>query len=148
MIYTYYESILLTDMKMKNTIFILAFLIYSFSNIYAQQDDPVKAAAGQLEAYNRQDIEGFLKWYSDDIEIYNFPDELVLKGKEKMRERYVNAWKLNPEQKAEVRERIVNGNTVIDKEHVTGRADGKDVRVIAVYRICNEKICRVYFIRD
>lgn len=124
------------------------FIIFSFSNTYSQQDDAWRAAAGQLEAYNRQDIEGFLKWYSEDVEIYNFPDELVLKGKEKMRERYVNAWKMNPLQKAEVKERIINGNTVIDREHVTGRADGKDVTVIAVYRMKGEKIDKVYFIRD
>mgnify|MGYP000958333856 CR=1 FL=1 len=92
--------------------------------------------------------EGFLKWYTDDVEIYNFPDELVLKGKEKMRERYINSWNQNPDQKAEVTKRIINGNTVVDMEHVTGRANGQEANVIAIYRTNAGKISRVYFIRE
>lgn len=130
-------------------IIISSFLIITCSTIASSQDNPAeKAAQGQLEAYNRKDIEGFLKWYTDDVEIYNFPDELVLKGKEKMRERYINSWNQNPNQKAEVTKRIINGNTIVDKEHVTGRSGGVEVNVIAIYRLENKKISRVYFIRD
>ncbi len=124
-------------------------MLITGSTIGFSQDNPAETAArGQLEAYNRQDIEGFLKWYTDDVEIYNFPDELVLKGKEKMRERYINSWNQNPDQKAEVTKRIINGNTVVDQEHVTGRASGEEVNVIAIYRTIYGKISKVYFIRE
>jgi len=126
--------------------FILA--ICSSSAAWSQDNAAQTAAQGQLEAYNKQDIEGFLKWYTDEVEVYNFPDELVYKGKDKMRERYTAAWKQNPNQKAEITDRIINGNTVVDKEHVTGRANGIDVNVIAIYKISNGKIGKVYFIRD
>jgi len=129
---------------------VIALLIFVLSSpVSCLQDNEAQTAAqGQLESYNRQDIEGFLKWYTDDVEIYNFPDELVLRGKDKMRERYVNAWKQNPNQKAAITDSIINGNTVVDKEHVTGRSNGIDVNVIAIYKIENGKIGKVYFIRE
>ena len=135
-------------MRPYKTLIIILLIFLPTSILWSQDKDAFSAAQGQLEAYNRQDIEDFLKWYSDDVEVYNFPDELVYKGIDKMRDRYVNAWKQNPKQKAEVTGRIVNGNTVVDKEHVTGRANGQEVNVIAIYRVNYGKISKVYFIRD
>ena len=133
---------------MNKSVITLVLIILSCYVSWSQDNEAQTAAQGQLEAYNRQDIEGFLKWYTDDVEIYNFPDELVLRGKDKMRERYVTAWKQNPDQKAKITDRIINGNTVVDKEHVTGRSNGIEVNVIAIYKIENGKIGKVYFIRD
>jgi hypothetical protein len=129
-------------------IFLISAFFLFVTEMQAQISDPQIAAQGQLEAYNKQDIEAFLTWYSDDVEVYNFPDELIYKGKDKMRERYSNAWLQNPNQKAEVTNRIINGNTVIDKEHVTGRVNGIENNVIAIYKMDNGKISKVYFIRD
>jgi hypothetical protein len=129
-------------------ILILAFLSASTVQVKAQKPDPITVVKEQLEAYNKQNIEAFLNCYSEEVEVYNFPNELVYKGKEKMRERYTNAWKQNPKQKAEVTERICVGNTVIDKEHVTGRATGIEANVIAIYKIEDGKIKQVFFIRE
>ncbi len=133
---------------MNKSVITLVLIILSCSVSWSQDNEAQTAAQGQLEAYNRQDIEGFLKWYTDDVEIYNFPDELVLRGKDKMRERYVTAWKQNPDQKAKITDRIINGNTVVDKEYVTGRSNGIELNVIAIYKIENGKIGKVYFIRE
>jgi hypothetical protein len=135
-------------MKPFNILIIIVLLIYHSSPAPAQVSDPQVPAQGQLDAYNKQDIEAFLRWYSDEVEVYNFPDELLYKGKTKMRERYSNAWKQNPDQRVVVTNRIINGSTVIDREHVTGRANGIENFVIAVYKIENGTINKVYFIRD
>jgi hypothetical protein len=135
-------------MKLTYIPIIIALLAINTFVAPAQDMDPRVAAQGQLDAYNNQDIETFLSWYADDVEVYNFPDELIYKGKKKMRERYSNAWKQNPDQKARVTDRIVVGNTVIDKEHVTGRANGIENTVIAIYRVEDGIIPKVYFIRD
>lgn len=130
-------------------IFIPIFLILMINNpINAQKLQPKDIAQGQLDAYNKQDIENFLSWYSEDVEVYNFPNELIYKGKEKMRTSYTNAWKQNPNQRAKVTDRINIGNTVMDKEHVTGRANNIELNVIAIYKIENEKIKQVYFVRE
>ena len=134
-------------MRTLKIILVLVFFLPS-GFMYGQNKTPVDIVQGQLTSYNKQDLESFLSWYSDNVEIFNFPAELVYTGKEKMRERYAAAWKSNPGQRAEVKERINVGNTVIDKEHITGRANGIDANVIAIYSIENQKIRRVYFIRE
>jgi len=114
----------------------------------AHELTPSDIAQGQLDAYNKQDIDQFLLWYSENVEIYNFPNELVYSGKEEMRKRYMAAWKQNPNQKAEVTERMSVGNTAMDKEHVTGRANNIEINVIAIYNIADNKIQKVYFVRE
>lgn len=135
-------------MKNKCILLITIMLLSASAELRSQSADPQTAAQGQLDAYNKQDIEAFISWYSDNVEVYNFPDELIYRGKDKMRERYTNAWQQNPDQKAIVTDRIINGNTVIDKEHVKGRANGIENNVIAIYMIDKGKITKVYFIRD
>ncbi len=109
---------------------------------------PEELAQGQLAAYNNQDIEAFLSYYVEDVEVYNFPNELVYEGKNKMRERYSKAWAKYPNQKAKVSKRMLVGNTVVDREHVIGRTYQGEVNVIAIYKIENHKIKQVYFIRE
>ena len=135
-------------MKTLKPLLFIFLLIICTTVVSGQVIDPQIAAQGQLDAYNKQDIEGFLSWYSDDVEVYNFPDELLYKGKDKMRGRYSNAWKQNPGQRVVVTDRLISGNTVIDREHVTGRANGIENYVIAVYKVDKGLITRVWFIRD
>lgn len=135
-------------MRTLKTLLFIFLLTICTSVARAQIQDPQMAAQGQLDAYNKQDIESFLSWYSDDVEVYNFPDELLYRGKDKMRERYSNAWKQNPEQRVIVTDRLLSGNTVIDREHVTGRANGIENFVIAIYKVDKGLINKVWFIRD
>lgn len=132
-------------MQIKNLLCL--FLLSISFKMNAQKLSPADIAQGQLDAYNQQDIDKFLSWYTDNIEIYNFPNELVYSGKDEMRKRYSAAWKQNPKQRAEVTERMVLGNTVMDKEHVTGRTNNIEVNVIAIYTIAGDKIEKVYFVR-
>ena len=135
---------------MKNRKFFLLIIIFLISlvRVYGQQLTPAAIAQGQLDAYNQQQIEDFLSWYADDVEVYNFPHELVYKGKDQMRKVYTQAWARNPKQRAEVTNRMSIGSTVIDQEQVTGRADGRTAGVVAIYKIANNKIKQVYFVRE
>ena len=135
---------------MKNRKFFLLIIIFLISlvRVYGQQLTPAAIAQGQLDAYNQQQIEDFLSWYADDVEVYNFPHELVYKGRDQMRKVYTQAWARNPKQRAEVTNRMSIGSTVIDQEQVTGRADGRTAGVVAIYKIANNKIKQVYFVRE
>ena len=42
----------------------------------------------QLNAYNARGIDAFLAPYADDVELYQFPDKLIGKGKDAMRKAY------------------------------------------------------------
>lgn len=105
-------------------------------------------AQRQLDAYNRQNIDEFLDVYSNEVIVMNFPgDEVVYKGKEKMRERYSMLFRDNPNQHAELLSRIVKGNIVIDHEYVTGRSGGQEIKAIAMYEMQDNKIQKVWFVR-
>jgi hypothetical protein len=100
----------------------------------------------QLEAYNRRDLEGFLATYSPDIRIYLHPDRLLMSGLDQMRKEYGDAFTANPNGRAAITGRMVQGNYVIDHEHVTGLADGREIRAVAVYEVRDGKIRNVWFI--
>lgn len=107
---------------------------------------PEILAQQQLNAYNARDIDAFLEPYSEDVELYSFPDKLLSKGKEAMRKSYENMFKNTKDLHCEVTERIIQDNTVIDHESVTGFGTSP-VRAIAIYKIENGKINKVYFIQ-
>ena len=107
---------------------------------------PFSLAQQQLNGYNARNIEAFLAPYADDVELYNFPDKLMGKGKEAMRKTYKQMFDALPDLHCEVKERIVQGNTVIDHERVRIRKN-EFTEVIAIYKIENGKIKKVYFIQ-
>lgn len=98
----------------------------------------------QLNAYNARNLEAFLEPYADDVELYDFPDKLLCKGKTEMRKQY-GFFKTVTELHCEIKERILQGNTIIDKESVTGFG-AKAIEATAIYQIENNKIRKVYFI--
>lgn len=100
----------------------------------------------QVNAYNAKNIEAFLEPYADDIEIYTFPNTLVSKGKEGMRKTYEKLFKNAPDLHCEIKQRIINLNSVIDKESVSGMRPGQKVEATAIYEIKDHKISKVYFL--
>jgi imidazolonepropionase-like amidohydrolase len=107
---------------------------------------PEILAQQQLNAYNNRDIDAFLAPYSDSVEIYQFPAKLISKGKDKMREGYAGMFKQIKELHCKLVSRIVEGNTVIDQELVTGFGPSP-LKAIAIYKITGGKIQQVYFIQ-
>ncbi|WP_284652022.1 amidohydrolase family protein [Flavobacterium terrisoli] len=108
-------------------------------------ETPEALAQRQLNAYNVRNIDAFLEPYADDVEIYAYPDKLVMKGKAQMRESYSKLFEETPNLHCELVGRIVQGNTVIDKERV--QFGTEITEAVAMYHIENGKIKKVYFIR-
>lgn len=107
---------------------------------------PAALVQRQLNAYNHRNVEAFLEPYSDDVEIYDFPNEPRLAGKAAMRERYESLFKKYPELHCELVNRIVLGDTVIDHERLHGVRDAP-VEAVAIYTIKDRRISRVTFMR-
>lgn len=105
--------------------------------------EPVVQA--QVEAYNAKNIEAFLATYSDDAELFEFPDKLIARGKEQLRERY-SARFVEPQLHAEIVKRIVLGDTVVDHERVRRTfPDGPGtLDAIAIYEVRDGKITRAW----
>jgi imidazolonepropionase-like amidohydrolase len=109
------------------------------------EENPVALAQRQLNAYNFRNIDAFLEPYAEDVEVYNFPDKLLYKGKEEMRKHYSKMFENTPGLHCELQERIVQGNVVIDKERV--QFTNKTIEAVAMYHIENNKIKKVYFVK-
>ncbi len=99
----------------------------------------------QLEAYNKRDIDEFAKTYSKDITLHLFPDDLTTNGNADLKKRYDAMFEKVPDLNAEIVNRIVLGNKVIDKEKVT--INGKIYYAIAIYEVKDGLISKVTFIQ-
>lgn len=104
---------------------------------------PVDLVQQQLNAYNAHDLEAFLAPYAEDVEIYQFPNTLLSKGKEQMRKDYLFITKV-PKLFCRLQNRVVQGNMVIDHEEVSGFGP-KPLHAVAIYLIEKGKISKVYF---
>lgn len=99
----------------------------------------------QAVAYNARNLDGFLAVYSPQIKMYNFPDELILEGMDKMRERYTKRFSNSTNLYAEIVNRSLMGDYVIDHEKVTGLPNG-DIEANVIYHIENGLIDKVWYI--
>ena len=102
----------------------------------------------QLEAYNARDIDAFVATYADDVQLFEFPDKLLMRGHDELREQYRKTF-ADPRLHAEIVRRIVLGNTVIDHERVRVTfPDGPGtVEAVAIYEVRDGKIAAVWFRR-
>lgn len=102
----------------------------------------------QLIGYNERDIDKFLTPYSDDVEVYTFPNTLKYKGKEKLRESYEGSFERLINRKATITDRIVYGSNVVDHEEITGLPNNFTAHAVVLYVIENGKIAKVYFLKQ
>jgi hypothetical protein len=104
--------------------------------------DPVQR---QLDAYNAHDLERFVAEYTDDIQVFRPPAaEPVLSGKRAFAAHYAKNRFTLPNLHAEVVNRIVSGDTVVDHERITGLGEGV-VEAVAVYKVSGGLISTVWF---
>ncbi len=122
-------------------------LIASMHFIFPDQEtkDTEAVVQSQLEAYNARDIEAFMALYSDEVELFNFPDKSFQKDKSKMRVGYQEYFESTPNLHCEIKNRIVIGNKVIDEEFIT--ANKTTFSAVAIYEVENGKIVNVTFIQ-
>jgi len=75
----------------------------------------------QLDAYNARDIDAFAATYADDVLITSGDGQVVVLGKEGLRERYGKAFSKYPNVRCRLSERKTEGDhVVLDHEVITG----------------------------
>jgi hypothetical protein len=98
----------------------------------------------QLEAYNARDLERFAATYADGIRIFRMPaSEPSIVGQAQLRETYRKRF-ASADLHAEIVNRIVIGNKVIDHERVVGIKD-VPIEAVAVYEVVDGLIRTVWF---
>jgi len=107
--------------------------------------NPAEPVQRQLEAYNAHDIERFVAEYTDDVQVFRPPESApFLSGKPAFAAHYAKNRFTLSNLHAEVVNRMVCGNTVVDHERITGLQEGV-VEAIAVYRVVDGRIRMVWF---
>lgn len=108
---------------------------------------PEAVVARQLEAYNRHDLEAFLACYAEDVRLLRPPaTEPWLEGKAQVAAFYGTQRFSMPALRAEILNRMILGNLVVDHERVLGLGP-EPTEVVAVYEVASGLIERVWFHR-
>ena len=103
----------------------------------------------QVDAYNARNIADFIACHAPDVELYRYSENTPYStGRENLKNVYQDVFENSPNLHAEIINRMVMGNTVIDHEKVTGRK-GVDVStIIAIYEIEDGLIAKARFLRE
>ena len=105
---------------------------------------PTDVVQEQLEAYNARDLDRFAATYSDDIRIWRMPaTEPSIVGQAQLRETYARRF-ASSNLHADIVNRIVIGNKVIDHERVVG-IEAHPIEAVAVYEVGGGLIRAVWF---
>jgi|SRR5689334_13997794 len=108
---------------------------------------PEAVVQRQLDAYNARDIDALVAIYAADAQMFEHPAKLLARGAPNLRERFVGRFK-EPNLHAQLLQRVVMGNTVIDHERVTRTfPDGPGtVELVMIYEIESDKIAKAWVI--
>jgi len=136
-----------------SVIFILLLLLTTLihpSHMNAQQPEPEQIVQANLEAYNDKDIEGFMSYFTEDIQIRNYDTgEVTANGTQAVREIYDRLFRASPDLHSRILKRTVFGNKVIDHEYITGRNGSADpLELVLIYEVRGDKIHRIAVMRN
>ena len=108
--------------------------------------DPEPFAQRQLDAYNARDLDRFVREYTDDVVVYRMPDpNPVIVGRSALAAHYRDNRFNLPDLHAELINRMVFGNKVIDQEVVYGVSEAP-IDAAAIYEVTERGISKVWFV--
>lgn len=102
----------------------------------------------QLDYYNAHDLDRFVETFHEDVEVLKLIEGTTsMKGREEFRERYAVCFERS-RPRAELVNRIVIGNKVIDHEDVIFADRDGPMKAVAIYEVEGEQIKRVFFLYE
>lgn len=132
---------------MKKIFFLSSYLLGTMLIAQTTPEDIVKAS---LEAYNTQQIDKFMSYFSEDIEMREFENtDVITKGLKEVRAIFEPFFNASPDLHSHIVNRITIGNKVMDLESVTGARGNKEAfEIVVIYEIEEDKIKRMTMIRE
>ena len=130
--------------------YILFFLFLNLISMnFAQNLSTEQIVQSNLEAYNNRDLQKFMSWFSEDIELYSYSEmKLVASGKPAIEKLYKELFAASPNLHSTILKRIVFDNKVIDHESIVGRKGTNDVlEIVMIYEVKEGKIFKMTTIR-
>jgi hypothetical protein len=113
--------------------------------IMAQQTNPELVVQANLDAYNAQDLEGFMSYFSENVTMYNFNDGAqTANGIAAVRAIYEPYFEASPNLHSKILKRTVFDNKVLDYEYITGARGSKEpFEIVLIYEVENDKITKM-----
>ena len=105
----------------------------------------LSVAQKQLDAYNAQDLDAYVQFFAEDCVVANLNGTPSETSREAIKARYAKAFATFPKNKAELKNRIAVGNTIVDHELVIREPSGEQFEIIAIYSFRDGLIARVDF---
>jgi uncharacterized protein (TIGR02246 family) len=102
-------------------------------------------AQKQLDAYNAQDLDTYVAFFTEDCVVSGLNGSPTETSRDAIKARYAKAFAQFPQNKAELKNRITVGNTVVDHELVIRAPGGEQFEIIAIYTFRDGLIARVDF---
>jgi hypothetical protein len=102
-------------------------------------------AQAQLDAYNAQDLDKYVSYFAADCMVSGLNGTPTETSRDAIKARYAKAFAQFPQNKAELKNRIAVGNTVVDHELVIRAPGGEQFEIIAIYTFRDGLIARVDF---
>ncbi len=102
-------------------------------------------ASKQLDAYNAQDLDTYVSYFTEDCIVSGLNGTPTETSRAAIKARYAKAFAQFPQNKAELKNRIAVGNTVVDHELVIRAPGGEQFEIIAIYTFRDGLISRVDF---
>ena len=110
--------------------------------------NPELPVQGQLDAYNKRDLHQFLSFYSKEVEVFRFAETTpYIIGRDQLEKVYAEVFANSPQLHAELVNRIVIGQKVLDQERVTGRVGHDLLEVVAIYDVVDGLIAKIWFLK-
>ena len=108
---------------------------------------PIDIVQAQLDAYNAKDIEALLETYAPDAEHFTLHGELLARGHEQLRPRFLTRF-TEPDLHARLVSRVAVGNVVTDAELITRNfPEGKGtLEMLCIYEVARGRIQRASFV--
>ena len=124
----------------------LHFFIITMSNAEEVKVKPIDIVNQRMLAHNSHDIVAFLSVYSDDFQVYDYPEMPLGKpGKDHLKSIFEPLFRENSVS-TEIHHQIEQGRYVINHETVTNR--GKISKYVSIYEVQDGLIKSVRFITE
>ncbi|MBU3659309.1 MAG: steroid delta-isomerase [Flavobacteriales bacterium] len=132
---------------MKHLLFLLFFNFATMN--FAQNLSTEQVVQNNLDAYNNRDLEKFMSWFSEDVELYSFSEmKLIASGKPAIEKLYKELFVASPTLHSTILKRIVFDNKVIDHESIVGRKGSSEIlEIVMIYEVKDGKIFKMTSIR-
>lgn len=101
----------------------------------------------QLDAYNAQDLDKLVGFFSDDVVVADVGGAVMFQGIDAYRQRQEKLFADYPGNRADLLGRMAIGAAVIDHERVFRTPDATPFEVGVIYSFAGEKIARMDFVR-